>query len=97
MPEQKSLFTQIAKLDENFEVSNAPILLNDKECSSILQTLIKTQASIKARIEYLSEHILIRFLYEGKVAYLKCKLVNCKQYFQLFSQTVFWKSKLLPC
>lgn len=52
---------------------------------------------IKAKIEYLSDHILARFQHEGKVVFLKCKMINCKHYFQLFSQVTFWKSKFLPC
>lgn len=40
---------------------------------------------------------MVRFQYEGKTAFLKCKISNCKHYFQLFSQDTFWKSKFLPC
>lgn len=41
--------------------------------------------------------MLIRFQHDGKAAFLKCKITNCKHYFQLFSQVTFWKSKFLSC
>ncbi len=40
--------------------------------------------------------MLVRFIHEGRLVFLKCKIENCKHYFQLFPQITFWKTKFLP-
>lgn len=61
-----------------------------------MKNLIKENKTLKARIEYLSDTLLIKFDQEGRICFLKCKIENCKQYFQLFPQVTFWKEKVLP-
>jgi hypothetical protein len=61
-----------------------------------LKSLIKERKALKAKIEYVSDTLLLRFEHEGIIVFLKCKIENCKHYFQLFPQVTFWREKFLP-